>query len=49
MLFSTIWSLFFSFNVPGTRVTPGAFAFFLLSAALMIRFLRRLFENDGPE
>lgn len=46
LLFGTIWSIFFSFNIPGTQVTPGMFALFLLSAVVAIRFLRRIFGVD---
>lgn len=37
-LFSKIWSFFICFNVPGTNVTPAAFAVFLLAASFGLRF-----------
>lgn len=47
-LFSTIWSLFTSFKIPGTNVTPAMWAFFLLFAALGLRLCARIFnENTG--
>lgn len=42
-LFTTIWSLFTSWHIPGTAVTPAAFFLFLLFASFGLRFIRRLF------
>lgn len=38
MVFSTFWQFFVCFNVPGTNVTPAAFAIFLLAASFGFRF-----------
>lgn len=41
-LFSVIWSLFTSWYIPGTHVTPGAMLVFCLFFALGIRFIKRI-------
>lgn len=41
-LFSTIWRLFTSWNIPGTNTTPAAFILFLSFAVLGLRFLKSL-------
>lgn len=47
-LFSTIWSLFTSWYIPGTNVTPAMFFLFLGSAGLGITFVARLLTvNPG--
>lgn len=47
-LFSTIWSLFTSWYIPGTNVTPAQFFLFLASASLGITFIVRLLTvNPG--
>ena len=47
-LFSTIWSLFTSWYIPGTNVTPAMFFLFLGSAGLGITFIVRLLTvNPG--
>lgn len=48
-LFTTIWSLFTSWHIPGTNVTPAAWAFFALTAVLVFRIFRRLFGSGGDE
>lgn len=45
-LFTTIWSLFTSWYIPGTRATPAEFAFFLIMAFIALRFLLS-FLNRG--
>ncbi len=37
-LFTTIWSLFTSFFIPGTNTTPAEFAFFLVFAFICLKF-----------
>lgn len=37
-LFTTIWSLFTSWYIPGTMTTIAEFAFFLLLAFIILRF-----------
>lgn len=47
-LFSTIWTLFTSWYIPGTNVTPAQFFLFLGSASLGITFIVRLLTvNPG--
>lgn len=46
-LFTSIWSLFVSFHIPGTRTTPAEFAFLVLTLAVLIRFLRRIFGQTS--
>lgn len=41
-LFSTIWSIFTSWHIPGTNVTPMAMSLFLIIACLGLRFLYSL-------
>lgn len=43
-LFSTVWRLFTTWNIPGTAVTPGGFLAFLVLAGIVLRWLSRLFE-----
>lgn len=45
LLFSTIWSLFTSWTIPGTNTTPGEFSLFILVVVLIIRTVKRLFDN----
>ena len=37
-LFTTIWSLFASWHIPGTNVTPAGFFLFLISAGIGLRY-----------
>lgn len=46
-LFSTIWMLFTSWHIPGTNVTPGAWAFFALTFVLVLRIFKRLFGSGS--
>lgn len=49
-LFTSIWSFFTSWYIPGTNVTPASMAFFLLAVSLVIRLVRRYFiggDSDG--
>ena len=41
-LFGPIWSLFTSWSIPGTRVSPAEWAFFVLGTILCIKILKRL-------
>lgn len=38
-LFHTIWSLFTSWHIPGTDVTPASFFLFLISAGIGFRYV----------
>lgn len=40
-IFTTIWRLFTSWAIPGTRMSPAGWAFFVLSSMLVIRFIMR--------
>lgn len=46
-LFGSIWSLFTSWEIPGTHMTPAEWSFFLLTASLLLRFLKGLFGGDS--
>ena len=46
-LFTNIWTIFNSWYIPGTHVTPAALLFFGLFVALVIRFIRRLLMGEG--
>lgn len=48
-LFTEVWSLFTSWYIPGTNVTPAAMAFFLLSAFAVIRILKYFFIGGSDE
>lgn len=48
-LFTSIWSIFTSWHIPGTEVSPAAMALFLLFAVLGLRFLFRLLGMGGLE
>lgn len=41
-LFQTIWQFFTAWHIPGTGVTPAAFALFLIVASLGLNLLFRL-------
>lgn len=38
-LFQTIWSLFTTWHIPGTNVTPAGFFLFLISASIGFRYV----------
>lgn len=46
-LFQTIWSLFTSWTIPGTDVTPAVMALFLAAAGVGLRFVLRFFGSPG--
>lgn len=48
-LFGPIWSLFTSWEIPGTHMTPAEWGFFLLTVTLLLRFLKRLFGGDSDK
>lgn len=43
LLFTTIWTLFTSWHIPGTNVTPANFFMFCLCFSLVVRWLGSLF------
>lgn len=45
-LFTTIWRLFTSWRIPGTPVTPAAWAFFALTVVLVLKVFKRFFSQD---
>lgn len=46
-LFQTIWSLFNSWNIPGTNVTPAVMALFLGAAGIGFKFVLRFLGSEG--
>lgn len=42
MLFGTIWTLFTSWEIPGTHMSPAEWAFFVLGTVLIVKILKRL-------
>lgn len=41
-IFTDCWSLFTSWHIPGTNVTPASFALFLLAAVFTLRIYKRV-------
>lgn len=41
-LFGTIWSLFTSWHIPGTRTTPAGWFVFCLFVVFCLRFLKTI-------
>lgn len=48
-LFTSIWSLFTSWYIPGTNVTPAAMAFFLLAGVVILRILKIYVFGGGSD
>lgn len=48
-LFGGIWSLFTSWHIPGTAVTPASLGLFTLMVGVVIRFVKRLLDNQGGD
>lgn len=49
LLFKTIWSLFVSFEIPGTHTTPAEWALFSLLFLYIVRTVKRMIldvDND---
>lgn len=46
-LFTQIWSLFTSWYIPGTNVTPASMAFFLLASFAVIKILKMYFMGGS--
>lgn len=46
-LFSAVWQLFTGWYLPGTNVTPAAFAISILFIWLLIRRLVRMFDTQS--
>lgn len=45
-LFSCFWQLFTGWYLPGTNVTPAAFALAILFITLLVRRLVRMFDTQ---
>lgn len=48
-IFGTIWALFTSWYIPGTRMTPAELGFLGLALSMLIRFLKRIVSVDGGD
>lgn len=46
-VFGSVWLLFTSWHLPGTRMSPAELALFLLAAGLTLRFFKRLGKVDN--
>lgn len=46
LLFTSIWSLFTSFYIPGTNVTPAGFAIFCLFFVVIVRFIHNFISES---
>lgn len=46
-LFQTIWSLFTTWHIPGTNVTPAGFFLFLISAGVGLRYAILVLHRPG--
>lgn len=46
-LFQTIWSLFTSWHIPGTDVTPASFFLFLISAGIGLRYVLQFLHSPN--
>lgn len=49
VLIRNIWSLFNSWYIPGTNVTPAGFALLILFIALIIKFIKRVTFTDHSD
>lgn len=49
LLFTTIWSLFTSFTIPGTNTTPAEFAIFILVVVFTIKLVRKYILDGGEK
>lgn len=48
-IFHTIWRIFTRWHIPGTNVSPAAWALFSLTLVTGVRFLKRLAGGDSGE
>lgn len=46
-LFQTIWSLFTSWHIPGTNVTPAGMGLFLISSGIGLRMVLNFFHSPN--
>lgn len=49
LLFTAIWSLFTSWHIPGTNVSPAAWFMFILFAIFILRVIRRFLDLNGDD
>ena len=49
LLFVDIWRLFTSWCIPGTRITPAAWAFFSLAVVAALKLLRDYFLGGDSD
>lgn len=47
LLFTSIWRLFTSWYIPGTRITPASWALFSLSAVLLVKVVKSFASAGG--
>lgn len=45
-LFGGIWSIFTTWYIPGTNITPASWAMFSLTLYAAVRFIKRLLGGD---
>ena len=45
-LFTTVWTLFNGWYIPGTNTTPAQFFLFLTAAIITLRFIKRIVSVD---
>ena len=48
-IFTSIWSLFTSWYIPGTNVTPALMAVFIMLAAFVLRMIKKYFGGNDEE
>lgn len=48
-LFGSIWRLFTSWYIPGTRTTPAAFAVLILFVVAVLRFIKSVFDSRNSD
>ncbi len=48
-IFTSIWSLFTSWFIPGTVVSPAAWWFFSLGVVAALRLIKISFSGGGPD
>lgn len=46
-LFDIIWTLFTSWHIPGTEMTPAVLALFIAAAGIALRFVLQLFSSNS--
>lgn len=48
-LFTDIWSMFTSWHIPGTSITPAAWAVFCLAFARAYRYVKAELSSGGSD